>query len=189
VRVYSVHASHVQYSVKLVYANISLYAYIYNYALSRIGVSWVIVSNSEHNPFNTEWFRRLKMLNPELSMEHFSLSNSMLTCDCSIPWDSHKVSNMKYIMSYKCLGSSLSRAVAKAGISNSNCSVGHMKTYKVTRGPHYDADAEIAVPELLETAFTSYFLRKASWITDRSFPAISTFLVILSSRLRNLFTS
>jgi len=31
--------------------------------------------------------------------------------------------------------------------------------YKVTRGPHYDADATIAVPEL---NFTSYFLRKVS---------------------------
>jgi len=36
-------------------------------------------------------------------------------------------------------------AVHIAGFSNSNCSVGHM-TYKVTRGPHYDADARIAVP-------------------------------------------
>jgi len=25
--------------------------------------------------------------------------------------------------------------------------VGRMRTYKVTRGPHYDADATIAVPE------------------------------------------
>ena len=34
------------------------------------------------------------------------------------------------------------------GVSNSNCSVGHIRTYKVTRGPHYDADATIAVHEL-----------------------------------------
>jgi len=45
------------------------------------------------------------------------------------------------------------------GVSNSNCSVGHMRTYKVTCGPHYDADATIAVPEL---NLTPYFLRKVS---------------------------
>jgi len=48
---------------------------------------------------------------------------------------------------------------SKAGVSNSNCSVGHMRTYKVTRGPHYDVCATIAVPEL---NFASYFLRKVS---------------------------
>ena len=26
--------------------------------------------------------------------------------------------------------------------------VGHIKTFKVTRGPHFDADATMAVPEL-----------------------------------------
>ena len=44
-------------------------------------------------------------------------------------------------------------------VSNSNCSVGHMRTYKVTHGPHNDADTTTAVPEL---NFTSYFLRKVS---------------------------
>jgi len=34
-----------------------------------------------------------------------------------------------------------------------------MGAYKVTRGPQYDADATVAVPEL---NFTSYFLRKVS---------------------------
>jgi len=34
----------------------------------------------------------------------------------------------------------------KAGVSNSNCSEGQMKTYKVNRWPHYDADT-MAVPE------------------------------------------
>jgi len=48
---------------------------------------------------------------------------------------------------------------SKTGVSNSNCSVGHMRTYKVTRGPHYDADATIAVPEL---NFRSSFLRNVS---------------------------
>jgi len=36
----------------------------------------------------------------------------------------------------------------KAGVSNSNWSVGHMRVYEVTRGPHYDADATMAVPKL-----------------------------------------
>jgi len=35
----------------------------------------------------------------------------------------------------------------KSGVSNSNCSESQMRTYKVTRGPHYDADAITAVPE------------------------------------------
>jgi len=35
----------------------------------------------------------------------------------------------------------------KAGVSNSNCSDGQMRTYKVTRGSHYDADTTMAVPE------------------------------------------
>jgi len=34
-----------------------------------------------------------------------------------------------------------------AGISNLNCYEGQMRTYKVTCGPHYDADATMAVPE------------------------------------------
>ena len=48
---------------------------------------------------------------------------------------------------------------SKSEVSNSNCSVGHMRTYKVTHGPHNDADTTIAVPEL---NFTSNFLRKVS---------------------------
>jgi len=32
-------------------------------------------------------------------------------------------------------------------VSNSNCNEGQMKTYEVTRGSHYDADARTAVPE------------------------------------------
>ena len=51
------------------------------------------------------------------------------------------------------------KSTPKPGVSNSNCSVCHMRTYKVTRGPHYDVDATIAVPEL---NFTSCFLRKVS---------------------------
>jgi len=43
----------------------------------------------------------------------------------------------------------------RSGVSNSNCSVGHMRTYKVTRRPHYDADATIVAPKL---NFTSYLL-------------------------------
>jgi len=48
----------------------------------------------------------------------------------------------------------------RTGVSNWNCSVGNMRTYKVNRVLHYDADATIAVPEL---NFTSYFLPKVSW--------------------------
>ena len=72
-----------------------------------------------------------------------------------------------------------------AGVSNSNCTVGHMRTYKVTRGPHYDSDATVAVPEL---NFTSYFLRKVSWIIGKSFVAVSTLVLIKSNRPRNLCT-
>jgi len=53
-------------------------------------------------------------------------------------------------------------------------------TYKVTRGPHCDADATITVPEL---NFTSYFLRKVSWIIGKSFLAVSMFVLIFSALL------
>ena len=35
----------------------------------------------------------------------------------------------------------------RTGASNSNCSESKMRTYKVTRGPHYDADATMLTPE------------------------------------------
>jgi len=57
-----------------------------------------------------------------------------------------------------------------AVISNSNCSEDQERTYKVTRGPHYYADVTMAVPELhyfIETAFTSYFLRRVSWVIGK----------------------
>jgi len=59
-----------------------------------------------------------------------------------------------------------------------------MRTYKVTRGPHYDYP-RVALWRwrnnggtwtFLETVFTSYILRKVSWVTGKSFPAMSTFL-------------
>jgi len=43
-------------------------------------------------------------------------------------------------------------------------------------------------PNLLETAFTYYFLRKVSWVIGKSFLAVSIFVLIDPSRLRNLFT-
>jgi len=54
-----------------------------------------------------------------------------------------------------------------------------MGTYEVTRGPHYDADATMAVPSwtLPEKAFTSYFLPRVLWVTGKSFPAVSTFVL------------
>jgi len=39
----------------------------------------------------------------------------------------------------------LSTVYSISGIANSNCSEGQMRTYEVTRGPHYDADATVAV--------------------------------------------
>jgi len=36
---------------------------------------------------------------------------------------------------------------SKVGVSNSNWSVGQMRTYEVIRGPHYNADATMVVPE------------------------------------------
>jgi len=56
----------------------------------------------------------------------------------------------------------------------------------VTRGTHYDACATMAVPEpqyLLETAFTSYFLRKLPWVMCSNY-----FYPSLHSFKRNLFT-
>jgi len=41
----------------------------------------------------------------------------------------------------------------RAGVSNSTCSVGHIRTYKVTRGPHYNADATTAVCGLARNSF------------------------------------
>jgi len=36
----------------------------------------------------------------------------------------------------------------KSGVSNPNCSEGQIRIYKVTRGPHQDADVTMAVPNL-----------------------------------------
>jgi len=41
----------------------------------------------------------------------------------------------------------------RAGVSNSNCSVGHIRTYKETCGPHYNADATTTVCELTRKSF------------------------------------
>ena len=35
----------------------------------------------------------------------------------------------------------------RPGVTNSNCSVGQMRIYKVIIGPHYDADTIKAVPQ------------------------------------------
>jgi len=53
-----------------------------------------------------------------------------------------------------------------------------MRSHKVTPGPHYDSDATIAAsedPYILETAFTSYFLRKVSWVIGKLFLAVCKF--------------
>jgi len=40
---------------------------------------------------------------------------------------------------------------------NSNCFEEQMRTYQVTRGPHYDADTKIAVPETYRNSFLILF--------------------------------
>jgi len=41
--------------------------------------------------------------------------------------------------------------------SNLNCSVGHMRAYDITRGPHYDADATMAAPKFTRNSFYMLF--------------------------------
>jgi len=45
----------------------------------------------------------------------------------------------------------------KSGFSNLGCSVGQMRTYKVTRGPHCDADATM---NLTRNSFCNLFPAK-----------------------------
>jgi len=61
----------------------------------------------------------------------------------------------------------------KPGVPNSSCSVGQMRTCKVTRGPHYDADETIAVPELIKNSFYILFPAKG----------IMSYRLVISSRL------
>jgi len=42
----------------------------------------------------------------------------------------------------------------KPGVSNSNCFEGQMRANKVTRGPHYDANATMMVPEPYKKQFS-----------------------------------
>jgi len=62
-------------------------------------------------------------------------------------------------------------------VSNSNCFVGHMRTYKVTCGPHYDADTAVAVPELTSNSFYILFPAKG----------VINFRQIISSRLSHSY--
>jgi len=48
-----------------------------------------------------------------------------------------------------------------------------MRTYKVARGPHYDADATMAVPELIRNSFDILFPAKG----------VMNYRQIISSRL------
>jgi len=49
----------------------------------------------------------------------------------------------------------------RAGISNSDCFMSHMKTYKVTHGPHCITDATMSAPELTTKRLLHfYFLQK-----------------------------
>jgi len=47
-----------------------------------------------------------------------------------------------------------------AGVSNSNYSVGQIGTYKVTCGPHCDADATMAASEFTRNSFYILFPAK-----------------------------
>ena len=58
-------------------------------------------------------------------------------------------------------------------VSNTNCSEGQIRTYKATGGPHYDADATMAVPEPYQNSFYILFLAKY----------IVSYRQIISSRL------
>ena len=48
----------------------------------------------------------------------------------------------------------------RAGVSKSDCFVSHMRTYKITSGPHYNADATMSVPELTTISFYILFPAK-----------------------------
>jgi len=71
---------------------------------------------------------------------------------------------------------------SNAGVSNSKCSEGQIRTYKITCGPHYDNlrnalwwwRNKSRTSTLQETAFMSYFLRKVWWVIDKPFLAVST---------------
>jgi len=66
-----------------------------------------------------------------------------------------------------------SASVSKTEVSNSDCSEGQTRTYKVTWGPHYDADASMAVPELTTNIL---FPAKSIMSYLKSFLAVSTFV-------------
>jgi len=57
------------------------------------------------------------------------------------------------------------------GVSNSNCSEGQMRTYTVTqsKGRIMTLTQQWRYLTLLEISFTSYFLRKVSWVISKSF--------------------
>jgi len=64
-----------------------------------------------------------------------------------------------------------------------------MRTHKVTRGPHYIADATMSASEFARNSI--YILFPAKGIMNdigKSFLAVSTFAVINCNRLNNLFT-
>jgi len=50
-----------------------------------------------------------------------------------------------------------------------------MKTYKVTQGPHYDADETMATPELTRNSFYILFITKGESY-KKTFLAVSTFV-------------
>jgi len=75
----------------------------------------------------------------------------------------------------------------RAEISNLNVSVGQTRTYKVTRGPHSDADATMAVPELTRNSFYILFPVKSIVSYRQIFSIRVCVRIIYSSRLRNLF--
>jgi len=121
-------------------------------------------------------------------------------CSCGLLWrsdecvshpcfyaqpDIYAVMN-RYVVALFFSSDIVTRSADRSGVSNSNCAVGHMRTYKTTRGPHYEADATTPVRKLTRNSFYILFPAKGTLNIGRigrSFLAVSSFN---SSCLRNL---
>jgi len=77
----------------------------------------------------------------------------------------------------------LARLLFKSGVSNSNFSEGQMRSYKVTRGPHYDADATVVASDLNFTRNYLYILFLSNCIVSHR-ELISS---LLYARIKQIF--
>jgi len=99
-------------------------------------------------------------------------------CSCGLPWrsdecvshpcfyaqpDIYAVMNC-YVVALFFSSDVVTRSADRSGVSNSNCAVGHMRTYKTTRGRTTTLTQQHRYVNLPETAFTSYFLQKVPWM-------------------------